>query len=146
MSKRSIKKVHRNLSWYLSAGKLKTEQKLIALPCLHSPPYLFSRKVCTPSHSTEFLNWGDHVNSVPDLTASPPSPAPRVFRSHGTTLTVRKFKCLASRWKLWTLKSGSKYGRKFERQGVYTVTDKIFPRRRRGCMDACLLSWKKTGK
>ena len=37
-----------------------------------SPPYLFSRKICTQSHSAEFLNWGDHVNSVPDLAASPP--------------------------------------------------------------------------
>ena len=26
----------------------------------------------TQSHSTKFLNWGDHVNSVPDLAASPP--------------------------------------------------------------------------
>ena len=25
------------------------------------------------SHSAKFLNWGDHVNSVPDLAASPPS-------------------------------------------------------------------------
>ena len=26
----------------------------------------------TQSHSAIFLNWGDHVNSVPDLSASPP--------------------------------------------------------------------------
>ena len=26
----------------------------------------------TQSHSAKFLNWGDHVNSVPDLAASPP--------------------------------------------------------------------------
>ena len=26
----------------------------------------------TQSHSARFLNWGDHVNSVPDLAASPP--------------------------------------------------------------------------
>ena len=25
----------------------------------------------TQSHSARFLNWGDHVNSVPDLAASP---------------------------------------------------------------------------
>ena len=26
----------------------------------------------TQSHSAKFLYWGDHVNSVPDLLASPP--------------------------------------------------------------------------
>ena len=26
----------------------------------------------TQSHLARFLNWGDHVNSVPDLAASPP--------------------------------------------------------------------------
>ena len=26
----------------------------------------------TQSHSAQFLNWGDHINSVPDLAASPP--------------------------------------------------------------------------
>ena len=67
-----LKKFIETISWYLYAGKLKTVQKLIVLPCLHSPPYLFSRKICTQSHSAEFLNWGDHVNSVPDLAASPP--------------------------------------------------------------------------
>ena len=62
-----LKKVHRN------TGKLKTEQKVIILPCLHSPPYLLSRKICTQSHSAKFFNWGDHVNLVPDLAASPPA-------------------------------------------------------------------------
>ena len=71
-----LKKFIETFSWYLYAGKLKTEQKLIVLPCLHSPPYLFSRKICTQSHSAEFLNWGDHVNSVPDLAASPPCSYP----------------------------------------------------------------------
>ena len=28
----------------------------------------------TQSHSAKFLNWGDHVNSVPDLDASSPPP------------------------------------------------------------------------
>ena len=68
MSKNSI-------NWCLDAGKRKSEQKLIVLPCLHSPPHLFrcllSRKISTQSHSAKFLNWGDHVNSVPDLAASP---------------------------------------------------------------------------
>ena len=64
MSKNSI-------NWCLDAGKRKSEQKLIVLPCLHSPPYLLSRKIGTQSHSAKFLYWGDHVNSVPDLAASP---------------------------------------------------------------------------
>ena len=73
MSKNSI-------NWCLDAGIRKSEQKLIVLPCLHSPPYLFrcllSRKFGTQSHSAKFLNWGDHVNSVPDLAASPPCRPP----------------------------------------------------------------------
>ena len=71
-SKISLKKFLKTFSWGLDAGKLKTEQKLIVLPCLHSPPYLFWRKIGTQSHSAKFLNWCDHVNSVPDLAASPP--------------------------------------------------------------------------
>ena len=70
--KGSLKKFIETFSWHFYAGKLKTEQKVIILPCLHSLPYLFSRKICTQSHSAKFLNWGDHVNLVPDLTASPP--------------------------------------------------------------------------
>ena len=31
----------------------------------------------TQSHSAKFLNWGDHVNSFPDLAASPPGGDPR---------------------------------------------------------------------
>ena len=58
--------------WCLDAVKRKTEQKLITFPCPHSPPYLFWREIGTQSHSAKFLNWGDHVNSVPDLAASPP--------------------------------------------------------------------------
>ena len=65
------KKFTKTFSWYLNVGKLKTKQKLIFLPCLYSPPYLFWRKVGTQSHSTKFLNWGDHINSVPDLSVSP---------------------------------------------------------------------------
>ena len=51
----------------MPAGKLTSEQKPIVLPCLHSPPCLIG----TQSHSAKFLNWGDHVNSVPDVAASP---------------------------------------------------------------------------
>ena len=78
----SIKKVHKTFSWCVNAGKLKTEQKPIALPCLlclHPPPYLLWRKIGNQSHSAKFLNWGDHVNSVPDFAASPPSLLTRSF-------------------------------------------------------------------
>ena len=66
------KKFMKTFSWCLDPVKLKTEQKLIILPCPNSPPYLFWRKIGTQSHSAKFLNWGDHVNPVPDLAASPP--------------------------------------------------------------------------
>ena len=39
-----------------------------------SAPRLFVLKENgTQSYSAKFLNWGDHVNSVPDLAASPPT-------------------------------------------------------------------------
>ena len=44
-----LKKVIETFSWCFDAGKPKTDQKLIALPNLHSPPYLFWRKICTVS-------------------------------------------------------------------------------------------------
>ena len=65
-----LKKFMKTFSWCLDAGKLKTEQKLIVLPCLHSPSYLFWRKIDTQSHLAKFLNRGHHGNSVPELTAS----------------------------------------------------------------------------
>ena len=71
------KKFTKIFSWCLNVGKLKTKQKLTFLPCLYSPPYLFWRKVGTQSHSTKFLNWGDHINSVPDLAVRPPPPLTR---------------------------------------------------------------------
>ena len=64
----------KTFSWCLDARKLKTEQKLIVLSCLHPPPYLFWKKIGTQSNSTNFLNWGDHVNSIPDLAARTPPP------------------------------------------------------------------------
>ena len=63
----------------MSAGKLKTEQKLIVLPCLHSPPYLFSRKICTQSHSAEFLKWGEKLGRSCKL-CSRPRCQPPLFR------------------------------------------------------------------
>ena len=56
-----LKKFMKTFSWCLDTGKLKTEQKLIGLPCLHSPPYLFWRKIGAQSHSSKFLNWDDHA-------------------------------------------------------------------------------------
>ena len=67
----------KTFSWRLNVGKPKTEQKLIFLPCLYSPPYLSCREVGTLSHLAKFLNWGDHVNSVPDLAARTPPPLTR---------------------------------------------------------------------
>ena len=73
MSKTSIEKVHENIFlMFLGAGKLKTEQKLIVLSCLHPPSYLFRKKIGTQSHSTNFVNWRDHVNSIPDNPQPPP--------------------------------------------------------------------------
>ena len=74
----------KTFSWCLDAGKLKTEPKPIVLPCLHSPPYLFWGKIGTQSHSAKFLNWGNHVNSVPDLAASPPCQWPTGLRVNTT--------------------------------------------------------------
>ena len=68
----SWEKFMKTFSWCLDAVKRKTEQKLIIFQCPHSPPYLFWWKIGTQSHSAKFLNWGNHVNSVPDLAASPP--------------------------------------------------------------------------
>ena len=75
MSKTSIEKVHENIFlMFLGAGKLKTEQKLIVLSCLHPPSYLFRKKIGTQSHSTNFVNWRYHVNSFPDNPKPPPPP------------------------------------------------------------------------
>ena len=73
----------KTFSWCLNTGKLKTEQKLIFLPCLHvfSPPYLFRRTIGTQSHLAKFLNWGNHVNLVPDFAASPPDSGYLLFNS-----------------------------------------------------------------
>ena len=61
----SIKKFHETSSWCLNAGKLKNRA------------HLLWRKIGTQFHSAKFLNWGDHVNSVPDFAARhPPSPPP----------------------------------------------------------------------
>ena len=77
MSKNSIKMFLKTFSWCLVVGKLKTEQKLI-VPTTVSAIFVLKENG-TQSHSAKFLNWGDHVNSVPDLAASPPWLGARPF-------------------------------------------------------------------
>ena len=110
--KGSLKKFIETFSWHFYAGKLKTEQKVIILPCLHSLPYLFSRKISTQSHSAKFLNWGDHVNSVPDLTAS--SPAAEHQCKYGTQNT-----CLQIFFSFWTQISFSVISKVFLTTSVF---------------------------
>ena len=43
---------------------------------------------CTQSHSAKFLNWGDHVNSVPDLAASPPAEHQCKYEMQNTYLKI----------------------------------------------------------
>ena len=69
MSKRSIKKVHGNLLLIFVRGKTLNRAKTHRPSISAFSTILFSTKICTQSHSAEFLNWGDHVNSVPDLAA-----------------------------------------------------------------------------
>ena len=90
----SWKKFMKTFSRCLDAVKRKTEQKLIIFPCPHTPPYLIWRKIGTQSHSAKFLNWGDHVNSVPDLAASPPWTSD----SHTNTVICHTF-AYSSRWR-----------------------------------------------
>ena len=78
------KKFMKTFSRCLDAVKRKTERKLIIFPCPHSPPYLFWRKIGTQSHSAKFLNWGDHVNLVPDLAASQSQPEQRTGNAEVT--------------------------------------------------------------
>ena len=42
----------------------------------------------TQSHSAKFLNWGDHVNSVPDLAASPPAERQCKYEMQNTYLKI----------------------------------------------------------
>ena len=117
--KGSLKKFIEIFSWYLYAGKLKTEQNLIVLPCLHSPPYLFSRKICTQSHSAEFLNWGDHVNLVPDLAASPPAEHQCKYGTQNT--------CLEIFFSFWTQISFSVISKVFSTTSVFHFLKLEYP-------------------
>ena len=72
MSKNSIKNVLENLFLMFGRGKTQNRAKTHR-PSMSAFSAIFVLKVNgTHSHSAKFLNWGDHVNWVPDLAASPP--------------------------------------------------------------------------
>ena len=72
MSKNSIKNVLENLFLMFGRGKTQNRAKTHR-PSMSAFSAIFVLKENgTQSHSAKFLNWGDHVNSVPDLAASPP--------------------------------------------------------------------------
>ena len=74
MSKNSIKNVLENLFLMFGRGKTQNRAKTHR-PSMSAFSAIFVLKENgTQSHSAKFLNWGDHVNSVPDLAASPPWP------------------------------------------------------------------------
>ena len=72
MSKNSIKNVLENLFLMFGRGKTQNRAKTHR-PSMSAFSAIFVLKENgTQSHSAKFLNWGDHINSVPDLAASPP--------------------------------------------------------------------------
>ena len=81
MSKNSIKNVLENLFLLFGRGKTQNRAKTHR-PSMSAFSAIFVLKENgTQSHSAKFLNWGDHVNSVPDLDASPPWLAPFMSES-----------------------------------------------------------------
>ena len=75
MTKNAIKNVDENL--FLIFGRRKTQNRAKTYgPSMSAVSAIFVlKKFGTQSHWDKFLNWGNHVNSVPDLT-SPSSPHP----------------------------------------------------------------------
>ena len=72
MSKNSIKNVLENLFLMFGRGKTQNRAKTHR-PSTSAFSAIFILTVNgTQSHSAQFLNWGDHINLVPDLAASPP--------------------------------------------------------------------------
>ena len=70
MSKNPIKNVLENLFLMFGRGKTQNREK-IHRPSMSAFSAIFVLKENgTQSHSAKFLNWGDHVNSVPDLGGS----------------------------------------------------------------------------
>ena len=81
MSKNSIKNVLENLFLMFGRGKTQNRAKTHR-PSMSAFSAIFVLKENgTQSHSAKFLNWGDHVNSVPDLAVSSSSPPPRLIYS-----------------------------------------------------------------
>ena len=96
MSKNSIKNVLENLFLMFGRGKTKNWAKTHR-PSMSTFSAIFVLKEnATQSPSAKFLNWGDHVNSVPDLTVSPLPPPP----TPASWFTLRKL------GELFTLSSG----------------------------------------
>ena len=72
MSQNSINNVLENLPLMSGRGKTQNRAKTHR-PSISAFSAIFVLKENgTQSHSAKFRNWGDHLNSVPDLAASPP--------------------------------------------------------------------------
>ena len=72
MSKNSIKNVLEILFLLFGRGKTQNRAKTHRSSVSAFSVILVLKENGTQSHSAKFPNWGDHVNSVPDLAASPP--------------------------------------------------------------------------
>ena len=94
MAKNSIKNVLENLFFMFGRGKTKNWAKTHRPSKSAFSAIFVLKENATQSHSAKFLNWGDHVNSVPDLAVNPPPPPPTSW------FTLRKL------GELFTLSSG----------------------------------------
>ena len=72
MSKNSIKNIIENLFLMFGRGKTYNREKTYRSSTSALSAIFVLKESGTQSHSAKFLNWGDHVNSVPDLAAIPP--------------------------------------------------------------------------
>ena len=103
MSQKSIKNVLENLFLMFGRGKTQNRAKTHRPSIVHSPPYLLIfvlKENGTQSHSAKFLNWGDHINSVPDLAASPPCEVALVLQVSVQCVCLLKFKPFC--WPTWS--------------------------------------------
>ena len=78
MAKNSIKNVLENLFFMFGRGKTKNWAKTHCPSKSAFSAIFVLKENATQSHSAKFLNWGDHVNSVPDLAVNPP-PSPHLL-------------------------------------------------------------------
>ena len=62
----------------MDTGKLKTDRAKTHRLSISAFPAIicFEGKLVLSLTRPKFLNWGDHVNSVPDLAANPPDSVP----------------------------------------------------------------------